>query len=109
MKTTFGQSAQSQQTLPNLQLSSMRDRFSKASDVYKTNLKLYNRLSNTKSTVPTVSELRKVNQKNDVLRSRLSNYNQVKEVRGMKFSSSALDGGVSTDRITATNQNISSP
>jgi|TARA_B110000305_G_C19227181_1_gene533398 hypothetical protein len=71
----------------------MRDRFSKASNIYSTNLKLYNRLSNTKSTVPTVSELRKVNQKNDVLRNRLSNYHNVQEVKGMKLSRSALDGG----------------
>lgn len=56
----------------------MRERIHKASDIYVNNLKLYNRLSNTKSTIPTIEVLKKKEQKNSVLKQRLSEFDVVR-------------------------------
>jgi len=46
----------------------MRERINKASDIYHDNLKLYSRLSNTKSTIPTVEVLKKKELKNTIIK-----------------------------------------
>ncbi len=47
---------------------------SKASDLYASNLKLYNKLSSTKTTIPTLEQLKEKQLKNIILKKRLSNY-----------------------------------
>ena len=40
--------------LPTLRVTAMRQKMSKAIDLYSENLKLYNKLSSTKTTLPTL-------------------------------------------------------
>ena len=46
----------------------MRARIHKATDLYHNNLKLYNRLSSTKSTIPSIEELKRKEIKNNVIK-----------------------------------------
>ena len=46
----------------------------KATDLYHENVRLYNKLTATKSTIPSVEQLKENQLKNMVLRKKLSNY-----------------------------------
>jgi regulator of replication initiation timing len=63
--------------LPKLQINSMKTRVNKAADIYKDNLRLYQRLMKTKSTIPTVEELKVINLEKDRLKQRISQYDIV--------------------------------
>lgn len=60
--------------LPKLQINSMKTRVNKAADIYKDNLRMYQRLMMTKSTIPTVEELKVINLENKKLKQRISQY-----------------------------------
>ena len=72
LKTT--QKFNSHDILPKLQINSMKTRVNKAADIYKDNLRMYQRLMMTKSTIPTVEELKVVNLENKKLKQRISQY-----------------------------------
>lgn len=55
----------------------MKTRVNKAADIYKDNLRLYQRLIKTKSTIPTVEELKVINIEKDRLKQRISQYDVV--------------------------------
>ena len=55
----------------------MKTRVNKAADIYKDNLRLYQRLMKTKSTIPTVEELKVINLEKDRLKQRISQYDIV--------------------------------
>ena len=52
----------------------MRNRVSRASDIYSNNIKLYQRLSNTKTTIPTIENLIVRDNNRQVIKNRLSKY-----------------------------------
>ena len=59
---------------PNLQIASMRNRVSKASNIYTSNIKMYQRLSNAKTTIPTIENLIVRDNNREIIKSRLSKY-----------------------------------
>mmetsp|Transcript_10100 Transcript_10100/g.15425 ORF Transcript_10100/g.15425 Transcript_10100/m.15425 type:complete len:87 (+) Transcript_10100:3-263(+) len=61
----------SQQILPNLQLQSLRQRMTKAAGIYKDNLKLFERLSSTKTTIPTLGELKQRQKSKEQIKKKL--------------------------------------
>ena len=77
---------QSQQILPELQISSMRQRVSKAYNLYNDNLKLYDRLSNTKSTLPKLEKMIRKQNDHDKLLKRISHYETKYTADGLEKS-----------------------
>lgn len=71
----------SQKILPDLQVQSMRKRAFKAFNMYSENIKMYNRLTNTKSTIPSVEALMKQGQKREKILKSISQFKQKKSAR----------------------------
>ena len=90
----------SQHMLPELHVKNVRQRVNKAYNLYTDNLKIYQRLSNTKSTIPSLEKCNRENDKRDKLLERLSQF-QIKK-RNTDESSSLrkrVDPLVKLDKI----------
>lgn len=72
----------SQKVLPDLLVQSMRQRASRAYNLYSDNQKIYSRLTNTKSTIPSVETFMKAGEHHDKLLRSMSTFKVKKSSRG---------------------------